>query len=224
MRKTIMSRVDLASSDGRPVSPAVAVYVDQFNQFSRKTAEAIIGMAETVFNAKKNLDPDPPMFDSTPIEFNQFCRGIRYDPDSSSIRKLIKIGEMAVMLKRHTEQLPNAWTTLYTLTRLGSETLERLIEQHRVVASVTAKEAAELLEGEKVKTNSKTKNGKTQQAVPAASDLQWNSSYALIVRFPVTPIASQVVKIEAAIRKILSAQQPDAQLARSAELNRMLAG
>lgn len=124
-----MNSVDLTSSAGRPVSPAVTAYVVQFNQYSRKTAEAIIGMAETVFSAKKSLDADPLMFDNTPIEFNQFCRAIGYDPDGSSIRKLIKIGEMADMLKRHTERLPNTWTTLYTLTRLGSETLERLIDQ-----------------------------------------------------------------------------------------------
>lgn len=216
-----MNSVDLTSPAGRPVSPAVTAYVAQFNQYSRKTAEAIIGMAETIFSAKKSLDADPLMFDNTPIEFNQFCRAIGYDPDGSSIRKLIKIGEMADMLKRHTEQLPNTWTTLYTLTRLGSETMERLIDQQRIVATMTAKEAMALQESEAGKVSSKQK-GRTQQARQATTNLPWNAGYALAVRFPTTPTAENVAKIEAAIRRILSAQQPDAQVTRNAELDKMM--
>ncbi len=39
----------ITCSNQNTISATVAGYVDQFNLFSRKTAEAIIGMADTVF-------------------------------------------------------------------------------------------------------------------------------------------------------------------------------
>ena len=134
-----MTTTSIATCSIQNVSTTVEIYVEQFNQFSRKTAESIIGMAETMYQAKKNL---PKSKGNNKLEkFNEFLTGIRYNPKSSAVRKLLQIGEMADMLKRHSDQLPNTWTTLYTLTQLGQETLERLISNQLVIASVTAKQA-----------------------------------------------------------------------------------
>lgn len=188
----------------------VADYVDQFNQFSHKTAQNIVGMAETVYRAKSNLDTGKGKHKTH--RFQEFCKGIRYESKSSAIRKFLKIGEMADMLKRHTDQIPNNWTTLYQLTRLGVATLERLIEEQRIVASLTAKQAKLLLDHETGST--KTRNSDEDDSHLQTPEVQ-DTSYSLTIQFDQAPSPSLALQIEDLVQKFINREQMSARCLRS---------
>lgn len=204
------------------ISAAVDGYVQQFNQFSRKTAEAIIGMADTVFKAKNELSPQQTSKKGEVDQFKQFCEQIRYHHKSSSIRKLYQIGEMADMLRRHADQLPNTWTTIYTLTQLGQEQLERLITEQKVVASLTAKQACELLETYNPSSDAsvgdrQAKSSKSEQPEPAVDE-----GYMLTIRLAAAPGLPQAVDFDEKVRALVKSLFSDASITRSDLLDALL--
>jgi len=215
-----MSNISIATCSVQSASATVETYVKQFNQFGRKTAENIIGMAETMYQAKRNLVSDK--VKNKYGRFNEFLAGIRYDPKSSTIRKLYQIGEMADMLKRHSDQLPNTWTTLYTLTQLGQATLERLISDQLVTASVTAKQAQGLLEEYGDKSSNDSEPPPTKMKSDESTEVKIDGNYSLTVILDQPPTIAQAVMLDNAIRKLLKSVQIQAVVTRSDSMDALL--
>ncbi len=195
------------------ISSDVQEFVDQFNQFSRKTAESIIGMAEIVYKAKKSLSDS-----ESNGRFQEFCSAIRFKPKSSAIRKLGRIGEMSDLLKRHSDKLPNTWTTIYTLTHLGSQALEDAIEREDVKANITAAAAVKLLgknSEKRQKTNTMGEDDITNDE-PAEQD-----GYALSIRFDATPSPSLASQLEKIVKNFIERESMNARCLRSNSLDNL---
>lgn len=123
------------TSDATLITADVTKFVNEFNVYARKTAESVIGMGETVFNAKANLGDD----------FSLFCGEIRFDEKSSAIRKFCKIGQKAALLKKYEKSLPASWTTVYRLTEFTDNQLFDYVESGKITPASTQAEVGLLL-------------------------------------------------------------------------------
>ena len=168
----------------------VTSFAEKFNQFSRKTAEAVIGMAEVVISAKQALNKK---------DFGIFCTQIRFDAQSSSIRKLLQIGKVADVLMSKSEKLPPSWTSLYNLSQLSSEVLEDLIDSDKVFAGMSGYESKKLVFQHQGKdsTQKNCSNSNKKDDLPSQGH---DEGYQLVVRFDRTPSKDQVRAIESMIQ------------------------
>lgn len=130
-----MSSIIVNTSNNLNISKKVAEYADQFKGYARKTAEGVLEMARVVYDAKQ-LDK---------AEFEVFCAVVGYKSDSSTIRKLNSIGEKYQILLSRTQSLPNSWTTLYQVSRLTTEMIDRKINEGVITPNLDGKGLAERL-------------------------------------------------------------------------------
>lgn len=103
----------------------------EFGLFGKKTVENLIQMSRVVFEAK--------MQHSKHI-FKEFCQLTGINPQSSSCRKYIAIGEHSERLIECVDRLPNSWTTLYTICTLSDDQFDQLLQSNVLSSSMTAKE------------------------------------------------------------------------------------
>jgi hypothetical protein len=111
-------------------------YVWYFKAHQRRTAIASLQMCRVVFEASKALDePD----------FDEFCKNIGYKPDSSTIRKFTVVGKVYPRLIKYADQLPAAWTSIYSLTQMPADEFERCIESGYRLCDLSTSEIDELV-------------------------------------------------------------------------------
>ncbi len=106
----------------------IIVLVEKINTFARKTAEGVLEMAKVVCEARKLKDS----------EFFKFCEMVGMDGSSSTVKKLIRIGQKYEYLIGHAEKLPANWTTVYELAKLTEEQIEELIDRGVICTSLIA--------------------------------------------------------------------------------------
>jgi hypothetical protein len=116
-------------------SPKVDQYVDRYNALLCKSADAFIGLGETLVEARDNLRKD---------EFKVFLKKTGLNNSKSTYSKLLKIGENAPRLRPYVNNLPQTWTTLYALSKLEPDQFEKVVPQ--LNAYSTAKDVAFLAE------------------------------------------------------------------------------
>ncbi len=176
------------------VDELVADYVARFNTFGKKSAEGVIGMGKTALEARRALKDTN--------NFRKFCNGIPFENGSSAVRKLIDIGRKADLLEKHLDRLPSSWTTLYTLSTLSEEQLERGLSEKLIHATMTGdrmRDAVDLLRGLPPRLKGKRNKPIT---VPEVQPLITQRDYGLIVRFDTPPDPSVASEIEAAVAAI----------------------
>lgn len=140
-----MNDLTINTIDADDVIPAeVTALISEFNAFAVKPAEGVLAMALTVHKAKQRPKND----------FELFCKGIRFDADSSAIRKLALIGSKHTVLSRHAAALPAAWTTIYRLADMDSRNLDDAVKEGKIFSSMTANDLAGLLGNTKTKAKS----------------------------------------------------------------------
>ena len=128
-------------------SKEIVVLVEKFKKFARKTAEGVLEMAKVVCEAKKLKDS----------EFHKFCEIVGMSGSSSTVQKLIKIGEKYEYFIGCAEKLPANWTTVYELSKLTEEKIEELIDRGVVCTSLIASDLNVAL-GKPVKEKGKKAN------------------------------------------------------------------
>jgi hypothetical protein len=111
-------------------------YVWYFKAHQRRTAIASLQMCRVVFEASKVLDePD----------FDEFCKNIGYKAESSTIRKFTVVGKVYPRLIKYADQLPAAWTSIYSLTQMPADEFERCIESGYRLCDLSTGEIDELV-------------------------------------------------------------------------------
>jgi hypothetical protein len=115
-------------------SPLVLDYVSRYRGFIRKTAESILGLAQTLIEAESDLDE---------VEFAIFLDEINVERGSSTYSKLKKIGETLSRFSPFLEKLPNTWTTLYELSKMNPPEFDRVAS--KLNPFITVKEIQHLL-------------------------------------------------------------------------------
>lgn len=93
------------------VGPSVLEYAKRYQTFLNKTAESILALTETVYEARTNLPDD---------EFEQFKEEVGLK-SKATVSKFLAIGEKSYRLKNYADRLPHAWTTLYRLVQLSDD-------------------------------------------------------------------------------------------------------
>ena len=99
------------------LKPDILGYVDRYQSFLRKTAESILGLADTVQQAEVELNSD---------DFLSFCGSVGLVKGSSTYSKLKKIAENVERFRPFIGRLPNTWTTIYKLSKLEPDQFARV--------------------------------------------------------------------------------------------------
>jgi hypothetical protein len=123
-----------------------ANYVDlvtKYRLFAKKTAENIIGLAETLVIAEDQL---------APFDFRRFCREVGLKYDGSTFRKLLVIGKKVSRFEPFVERMPNTWTTVYKLASLKDHDFARVTKNERFTPFMTAEDVNLIVNGPKPKT------------------------------------------------------------------------
>jgi hypothetical protein len=104
-----VTRSEVASAvTGEIITPRITQYVVRYQTFLNKTAEAILALTETVYEASTVLKAD---------EFEQFKKEVGLT-SAATVSKFVAIGRNVGRLKPYADQLPHSWTTLYSLAQL----------------------------------------------------------------------------------------------------------
>lgn len=109
----------------------------EYSNFAVKTAQSTVEMCRVVYEAKKGLSSS---------EYLEFLSDIGHKGETSTIRKYLAIGEQYDKLIQYTNLLPNSWTSIYTITQLGSDTFDALAATDTDMSKMSGKEIKSLLE------------------------------------------------------------------------------
>ena len=118
------------------ITPQILSFVDRYQTFLRKTAEAILGLAETLVEAEKDLNA---------VDFLIFCENVGLEKGSPTHSKLKQIGTVSARFRPFVDRLPNTWTTIYKLSKLEPDQFARVAES--LTPFSTSKEIDEQLGG-----------------------------------------------------------------------------
>lgn len=124
------------------ITPQIESYVSRYNSFLKKTAEAILGLAQTLAEAKDALNG---------VDFSIFCDQVGAKEGTPTHTKLLKIADNAARFRPFVDRLPNTWTTIYKLAKLPSEKFERVSAS--LSPFITAREIDEIVGTEKEARN-----------------------------------------------------------------------
>lgn len=111
------------------VTPQIETYVIRYQTFLKKTAEAVLGLAQTLYEAKTNLNG---------VDFSIFCDEVGTPENGPTYHKLMKIADNVHRLTPFSHKLPNTWTTIYKLSKLSNEQFEHV--SSNLTPFMTAKE------------------------------------------------------------------------------------
>jgi hypothetical protein len=110
--------------------------VSDYSLFAVKTAQSTVEMCRVVFEAKEQLSKD---------EFSNFCTDIGRKRTDPTIRKYLAIGAAYERLIQYADKLPNAWTSIYTILQIPTETFIALAEVGESFAKLSGKQIKALL-------------------------------------------------------------------------------
>ena len=109
--------------------PKYVKLVEQYRLYARQTAENIIGLAETLVIAKKELGD---------FDLHRFCRDVGLEYKGPTFRKLMTIGEKVARFQPFVDRMPNAWTTVYKLAALENHEFDRVTQSALFTPLMTA--------------------------------------------------------------------------------------
>lgn len=116
----------------------VETLVCKYKSITKKTDEAILEQAKTVFQAEEDLA----------AKFKkQFYERIGLDENGSTVRKLKLVGREWTRFQPLIGRLPNTWTTLYALAKLDIEDFKRLDTEGVITPLMGASEIRNTLKG-----------------------------------------------------------------------------
>jgi hypothetical protein len=121
------------------VNEPLVPYIEQYKRFAKAGSEGIIDQCSTLVDAEQDLAPK---------YFDVFCAELKLQKDSSTFRKLKKIGQEANRLKSVADRIPSSWTTLYQLARLEAAEFDRLLVSDHLHPAMTAQELTTAISGE----------------------------------------------------------------------------
>ena len=111
-------------------SEAVKSLAEQYRKFAKASGEDILGLAETVYIANRELN----------LRFlEEFYQEVGLDPKGTTARKLKEIGEKLTRFQPYLEKLPNTWTTIYVLAKMDDHEFQRVANSGVLHPFVTLK-------------------------------------------------------------------------------------
>lgn len=114
------------------IKSEILTFINRYQTFLRKTAESILGLAETLVEAEAELNA---------VDFLIFCENVGLTKSSPTYSKLKQIGENSSRFRPFVDRLPNTWTTIYKLAKLDNDQFVRISDY--LSPFVTSKEIDE---------------------------------------------------------------------------------
>lgn len=111
-------------------SEAVKSLAEQYRKFAKASGEDILGLAETVYLATRELNQR---------YLEEFYQEVGLDPKGTTARKLKEIGEKLTRFQPYLEKLPNTWTTIYVLAKMDDHEFQRVADSGVLHPFVTLK-------------------------------------------------------------------------------------
>jgi hypothetical protein len=121
------------------VNEPLVPFIEQYKRFAKAGSEGIIDQCSTLVVAE---------YDLSPRNFDGFCAELKLQKDSSTFRKLKKIGQEATRLKSVADRIPNSWTTLYQLAKLEAAEFDRLLVSDHLHPAMTVQELTAAISSE----------------------------------------------------------------------------
>jgi len=116
-------------TDAQDIEAKLGLLVTTYRGFAKDTATSCIKMCKLVVEADETLPK---------WALDRFCKQVKLDRNSSTYRKIKKIGESADRLLQFADLLPHNWTTLYQLALKEPDELRRLAENGILHPAMTA--------------------------------------------------------------------------------------
>jgi hypothetical protein len=132
------------------VPPDVLKLVNQYRGYQRRTAEAYIGLAETVWTASETLSKE---------KLRRFCDEVGLEFDGDHYKAHVKVGQHAPRFKAVIDKVPDKPTTIDWLARISPNQFQ-IVEPHLKPDS-KMRELRALLPGDSTKKRAKRKKTST---------------------------------------------------------------
>lgn len=126
MKTEIINNQTSITSDSSVVQLAT-----DFKNYFVKSADNILEMARVVTQASQDLKGQ---------RYKDFCHLIGFETQSSTLKKLLKIGEKYDLLKKNINALPASWTTLYQISLISSDDIVKYVDSGIINPDLKAKD------------------------------------------------------------------------------------
>ena len=126
MKTEIINNQTSINSDSSVVQLAT-----DFKNYFVKSADNILEMARVVTQASQDLKGQ---------RYKDFCHLIGFETQSSTLKKLLKIGEKYDLLKKNINALPASWTTLYQISLISSDDIVKYVDNGIINPDLKAKD------------------------------------------------------------------------------------
>ncbi len=126
MKTGIINNQTSITSDSSVVQLAT-----DFKNYFVKSADNILEMARVVTQANQDLKGQ---------RYKEFCHLIGFETQSSTLKKLLKIGEKYDLLKKNINALPASWTTLYQISLISSDDIVKYVDSGIINPDLKAKD------------------------------------------------------------------------------------
>jgi hypothetical protein len=114
----------------------VETYISRFFTQTKDAVENLISMSEIVYEMNSKVENA----ELTMNDLNYFCLSIGMTTSSSNFRKHVCIGRKADYLKRLIKDIPSAISTVYEITTIDPDEIEKFIEWKKLTPSTTLAE------------------------------------------------------------------------------------
>jgi len=100
-------------------SKFVDTLVKQYKALAKASSENILELAKTIHTVEKELNERYKL---------EFYSQVGLDAKGSTVRKLKVIGEKSPRFIPYLEKLPNTWTTIYALAKMGDHDFQKVVD------------------------------------------------------------------------------------------------
>gem|GEM_PF-3971427 len=116
-------------------------YVNRYLQQTKSAVENLIAMSEIIYEMNSKVENA----ELSMNDLNYFCSSVGIDKKSSYFRKHVCIGKKADFLKKFINKIPSAVSTVYEITTVDADEIERLIEWNKLQPNTTLAELKSLV-------------------------------------------------------------------------------
>jgi hypothetical protein len=141
-----MNTITINNSNIKITDNNVIQLAQDFKSYFVKTADNILEMARITTKANLELKGQ---------RYKDFCHLIGFETQSSTLRKLIKIGEKYDLLKKNINSLPASWTTLYQISLISSDDIVKYVDVGLINPDLKSRELKSITDPSEVSTKLK---------------------------------------------------------------------
>jgi hypothetical protein len=118
----------------------VDIYISRYLNQTKSAVENLISISEIIYDMNSKVEHG----ELTMSDLNYFCINVGLITNSSYFRKHVCIGRKADFLKSLIDKIPSAVSTVYEITTIEPELIEKLVESEKIQPATTLAELKSL--------------------------------------------------------------------------------